>query len=85
MQEESAEIGNSLKEKFGQSISFSYVDVQSEEMKKYPQISAMLPRVRLPLTVINDEPKFQGGLSLSRIETAVDVLLKAKNSLFPED
>ncbi len=78
MQEESLELGNSLKKKFGPSVSFAYVDVQSEEMNKYPEISAILNRVRLPLTVINGEPKLHGGLSPSRVEKAVGELLQKK-------
>jgi len=80
MKEESVELGNYLKEKFGQSVSFSYVDVQSEEMKNYPEISAILKQVRLPLTVINGEPKLHGGLSLSRIEKAMSEFLPKVDS-----
>jgi hypothetical protein len=80
MKEESVKLGNYLKEKFGQSVSFSYVDVQSEEMKNYPEISAILKQVRLPLTVINGEPKLHGGLSLSRIEKAMSEFLAKVDS-----
>ncbi len=69
------DLGNSLKEKFGDSVSFAYVDVQSEEMKNYPKILAILNRVRLPLTVINDEPRLHGGLSLTRVEQAISQLM----------
>jgi hypothetical protein len=47
------------------------VDVQSEEMKKYPAIAKVLGMLRLPITVINDEPQFHGGLSKSMIESAI--------------
>lgn len=52
-------------------MTFSYVDVQSEEMKKYPAIAKVLGMLRLPITVINDEPQFHGGLSKSMIESAI--------------
>ena len=44
------------KEKFGNAVKFSYVDVQGKGMKKYPGITKILGAVRLPLTVINNEP-----------------------------
>jgi hypothetical protein len=75
MKEESEDMGNSLKGKFGEALKFSYVDVQSEKMKNYPEIAAILNRVRLPLTVINGEPRFHGGLSMNRVEKAVSEFL----------
>ena len=80
MKEESEDLRKYLKEKFGEAAKFSYVDVQSEEMKNYPEISAILKRVRLPLTVINGEPKLHGGLSLKRIEKAVSEFLASADS-----
>ncbi len=79
MQEESEDLGNSLKGKFGEALKFSYVDVQSGEMKEYPEVAAILKRIRLPLTVINREPRFHGGLSLIRVEKAVSELLAGKD------
>jgi hypothetical protein len=52
------------------------VDVQSDEMKDYPNISAILNRVRLPLTVLNGEPRFHGGFSMPMIAEAVGDLMK---------
>ena len=75
MQEEVEDVRDCLKEKFGNAVHFSYVDVQGKEMKKYPGIAKMLDAVRLPLTVINNEPRFQGGLSLDMIEEAIGGLL----------
>ena len=75
MKEESEDLKKYLKEKFGEAAKFSYVDVQSEEMKNYPEIAVILNRVRLPLTVINGEPRFHGGLPLSRIEKAMSEFL----------
>ncbi len=75
MEDQAEDIKNHLEEKFGKAVQFSYVDVQSKEMKKYPGIKKMLGMVRLPLTVINDEPRFHGGLSASSIEDAIGELL----------
>jgi hypothetical protein len=51
------------------------VDVESKGMKKHPGIKKIVGSVRLPLTVINDEPRFQGGLSAETIEEAIGELL----------
>lgn len=75
MEEQAGDIRNHLEEKFGKAVRFSYVDVQTKKMKKYPGIKKMLGAVRLPLTVINDEPRFQGGLSITSIEDAIGGLL----------
>jgi hypothetical protein len=75
MEEQAQDLKNHLKEKFGNAVEFSYVDVQSKGMKKYPGILKILGVARLPLTVINDEPQFHGGLSVSSIEDAISELL----------
>jgi len=75
MEEQAQDLKNYLEEKFGNAVQFSYVDVQSKEMKKYPGIVKILGMVRLPLTVINNEPRLQGGLSLDMIENAIGEVL----------
>ena len=75
MEEQAEEVRIDLDGKFGNTVKFSYVDVQSKEMKKYPGIMKILGRVRLPLTVINNEPRFQGGLSTDMIENAIGEIL----------
>ena len=75
MEEQAEEVRVYLDGKFGNTVQFSYVDVQSKEVKKYPGIVNILGRVRLPLTVINNEPRFQGGLSTEMIENAIGEVL----------
>lgn len=79
MKEESEDLGNSLRGKFGEALDFSYVDVGSRDMKKYPEITAILNQILLPLTVINGEPRFHGGLSMIRVEKAVTEFLFQAN------
>lgn len=67
----------SLTEKFGQqNIDFIFVEVQSDEIKNYPEIEVVLERTILPLTVINGKPRFQGGLAVTMISEAVEQLMK---------
>ena len=75
MEEQAQFLKNYLEEKFENAVRLSYVDIQSKEMKKYPTIAKMLGMVRLPLIVINDEPRFHGGLSVSSIEDTIGELL----------
>ncbi len=75
MKEEAEDLGNSLSKRFGQAVKFNYVDVKSEEMEDYPDITAILSKVKLPLVVIGGKPRFHGGITLSKIEKAVDELL----------
>ncbi|MDF9409641.1 hypothetical protein L7E55_14995 [Pelotomaculum isophthalicicum JI] len=61
---------------FGEAIQYTYVDVQSNEMENYPDITKILDRVRLPLTVINGEPRFHGGFSKEMISEVVSELVE---------
>lgn len=76
MKEEADDLKNFLAEKFGETIRFHYVDVESDEMKKHPDIVAILNRVRLPLTVLNGNPRFHGGFSANKIIDAINDILK---------
>ena len=75
MKEAAENLGSYLSEKFGDAIKFSYVDVESDEIKNYPDIAAILSKVNLPLIVIDGKPRFHGGITVSRIEKLVNELL----------
>ncbi|MCG9967652.1 hypothetical protein L9W92_06240 [Pelotomaculum terephthalicicum JT] len=61
MQEEAEDLKEFLVQNFVEAIQYAYVDVQSKEIENYPDIIKILDRVKLPLTVINGEPRFHGG------------------------
>lgn len=75
MKDEALELGLALKEKYGDKVEVSFVDVSTEEINNYPKIMQILNRVRLPLTVINGEPRFHGGLASDVISDAVDGII----------
>jgi hypothetical protein len=75
MEEEAKSLGNSLKRKLGKAVKLTYVDVESDEMKNYPDMPPVLSNIRLPLIVLNDEPKFYGGISAEMVEKAVRNIL----------
>jgi hypothetical protein len=76
MMEEARLLGEALAQNFGQAVKFRYVDVQSDEMWEFPQISGLLNSVGLPLTAIDGEPKFHGGFPFGMIAAAIYGLLK---------
>ena len=76
MQEEAGFLKDSLVKNFGEAIKFRYVDTMSDEMLEYPQFEKVINNIRLPLTVINGEPKFHGGFPFGMIAEAIYRLLK---------
>ena len=76
IQEEAWLLKDALVKNFGEAIKFRYVDTRSDEMLEYPQVEKMINKIRLPLTVINGEPKFHGGFPFGMIAEAIYRLLK---------
>ncbi|WP_034631287.1 hypothetical protein [Desulfotruncus alcoholivorax] len=74
MKEEAAELGDKLKFALGDRVETSFIDVSTSEIKNYPEIEKILPKVRLPLTVINGQPRFHGGLGVDMIVDAIKEL-----------
>ena len=75
MEEEAKGLKTYLKGKLGKVVKLTYVDVESDEMKTYPNIPPVLSNIRLPLIVVNDEPRFYGGISAELVENAVREIL----------
>jgi len=75
MREEAEDLKRVLLDKYGEAIEYAYVDVESDEMRGYPDIVLSLDKVRLPLTCLNGEPSFHGGFSPDMISDAVAKLL----------
>ena len=75
MEEEVKNLKTYLKGKFGDVVKLTYVDVASDEMKDYPDIPSVLSNIRLPLIVLNGEPRFYGGISGEMVENAVREIL----------
>lgn len=64
-----------LIEKFGDQVGFRYVDALSEEIMDFPEVVKVTNQYRLPLTLLNGQPRFHGGLSFEKIAGAVAELL----------
>ncbi len=61
---------------FGEAIKFRYIDVNSDEIKEYPDVAKILHKVRLPLTVIDGKPRFHGGFFFGMIAGEIQKILK---------
>lgn len=73
-------MGVALKGSFGDEVDVKFVDVSTDALKEYPKIESILPRVRLPLTVINEEPRFHGGISADVISDALRDMAKGQSN-----
>lgn len=71
MKDEAGELAVKLKDVFGDRVECAFINVKTNEIKNYPEVEKILDRVRLPLTVINDQPRFHGGLNQEMIIDAV--------------
>ncbi len=78
MEEEAKDLKNFLMAKLGKAVKLTYVDVESNEMKNYPSIPPVLSNIRLPLIVLNGEPRFYGGISADMIGKAVREILSGE-------
>ncbi len=79
MEEEAKDLGTALKAELGDAVKLTYVDVESDQMKNYPTIPAVLSNIQLPLIVLNGEPRFYGGISADMIgKVAGEILSGAK-------
>jgi hypothetical protein len=74
MKDEAEELADKLQVAFGDRVETSFIDVSTGEIKKHPEIEKILPKVRLPLTVINGQPRFHGGLRVDMIVDAIKEL-----------
>jgi len=71
MKDEALELADKLQYAFGDNVETRFVDVSTDEISNYPEIEKILNRVKLPLTVINGEPRFHGGLGVEMIVEAI--------------
>ncbi len=78
MEEQVKDLKSTLKEKLGKAVKLTYVDIESDEMKNYPNILPVLSNIRPPLIVLNDEPRFYGGISADRIGNAIREILSGE-------
>lgn len=75
--DQTEKLAENLKEEFGDKVQVNYVDVEKTSLKDYPVINQVLQMgYPYPITLINGEPKFAGGIMLPEIKSIIDELLK---------
>lgn len=74
--EDFEEFASQLTQKYGDNVSVGFVDLLKDDLTPYPEVKKLMGRFNPPLVVINNEPRFHGGLSVQTISEAIDEILK---------
>ncbi|MBO8137188.1 MAG: hypothetical protein H0Z40_03505 [Desulfotomaculum sp.] len=64
-----------MEAKYQDLISVKFVDLINDDLGPYPEVKKLVGRFNPPLVVINNEPRFHGGLSVDVISKAVDEII----------
>ena len=74
------ELGEELKKAYGDKVEVKYVDAEKEGLGNYAIVNRVLQMgYPYPITLINGEPKFAGGIMESEIKNNIDEILKSSN------
>ena len=67
------EIGNRLKADY-EELEFQFLDILSDNVEEYNEILKMVDGglVSLPITIINELPRFHGGLEYQEIKDVIE-------------
>lgn len=71
------EMAKELKNQYGDQVEVKYVDVDKTGLKDYPIMNRVLQMgYPYPITLINGDPKFAGGLMIAEVKQIIDEVLK---------
>lgn len=69
-------LAEDLGEAFGSRVEVRYVDVDKVGLENYPAMSRVLRMgYPYPITVINGEPRYAGGIMISEIKQSIKEIL----------
>lgn len=75
-----SELADQLKKTYGDQVEVKYVNVDKTGLDDYAVVSRVLQMgYPYPITLINGEPKFAGGIMEREIKSNIDELLKPTN------
>ncbi len=78
---EAEELSGKLIEKFGDNVEVKYVDLDAVGMEEYPVMNKVMQMgYPFPITLINGDPRFAGGIMDTEVENAVQVILEEKSN-----
>lgn len=70
-----------LKKAYGDKVAVKYVDVDQEGLGNYPVMNQVLQMgYPYPVTLINGQPKFAGGIMVNEVKQVIDETLKGKEN-----
>jgi len=70
-------MAHELKMTYGDQVTIKYVNVDETGLADYPIMNRVLQMgYPYPITLVNGEPKFAGGLMLAELKQSIDDLLK---------
>jgi len=72
----SDQLADDLQQSFGEKVDIKYVNADETGLDEYPLVSRVLQMgYPYPITVINGEPKFAGGIMTDDVKTAIEEIL----------
>jgi len=70
-----------LQKAYGNQVEVKYVDVDNEGLGDYPVMKQVLQMgYPYPVTLINGQPKFAGGIMLTEVKQVIEETLQQKNN-----
>ncbi|MGE5390851.1 MAG: hypothetical protein ACM3PE_07275 [Deltaproteobacteria bacterium] len=76
MQEIADRLTGELKAAYGDKVEVKYIDADKNGLADYPLVSRVLQMgYPYPITLINGEPKFAGGIMAPDIKSNIDEIL----------
>lgn len=74
-----AQMSEEFKNVYGDKVNVKYVDVDKEGLDKYPVMSQVLHMgYPYPITLIDGQPKFAGGIMTKEVKEVIEETLSAK-------
>lgn len=72
---------NELKQVYGDKVEVKYIDVDQVGLEKYPIMNQVLQMgYPYPVTLINGQPKFAGGIMTTEVKQLIDETINGKNN-----
>lgn len=78
---ETEELASKLTAKFGDKVEVKYVDIDEIGIDQYPVMNKVMQMgYPYPITLINGDPRFAGGIMDTEIENAIQTILDGENN-----
>jgi len=76
-----AKMSEDLKQTYGDKVEVKYIDVDQAGLADYPVMNQVLQMgYPYPITLINGQPKFAGGIMTQEVKQVIDEALKGSSN-----